>query len=168
MKIYTYTLEAEANMIQLVVTHLDGHSLTEDPRKQLGMVYFLDNDYGMTQTRSLLIQNLTKNEIDYSFVFRGEDAGNFEVAPPQGTFLKSEHKKFDLSFRAVDPVAQYKKLDLVIKNIPIKSVRDPPPHLQKMIEKLEKDKLRGKIRDENERIEFVYFTFDVVGQVRSP
>ena len=168
MKIYNYSLNAEANMIQLLVTHIDDNSLLEDKNKKLDMIYFVDNDHGTIQTRSLLIQNLTKNMIDYSFVFQGENNSNFEVSPQTGTFLKSEHKKFDISFNAIDPVAQYKKLDLVIKNIPIKSVRDPPPHLQKMIEKLENDRLRGKIRDDNERVEFVYFTFDIVGQVRTP
>lgn len=105
MKIYNYSLNAEANMIQLLVTHIDDNSLLEDKNKKLDMIYFVDNDHGTIQTRSLLIQNLTKNMIDYSFVFQGENNSNFEVSPQTGTFLKSEHKKFDISFNAIDPVA---------------------------------------------------------------
>jgi hypothetical protein len=151
-----------------LVTQIDGESLTDDPNKALDMIYFLDNEYGTVNTRTLSIENLTKNEIDYEFVFRNDDGTHFNISPPEGIFLNSENKTFEINYKAIDPVACYDKLDLIIKNIPLKSVKDPPPHIMKLIEKLDRDKKRGKDIDENEKIEFTYFTFDLVGQVRDP
>jgi hypothetical protein len=168
MKTYGYNLSAEANMIQLLTTQVDGCSLTDDPNKLMDMIYFLDNEYGTTQTRTLSIENLTKNKIDYELKFISDDGSHFSVSPAQGIFMSGEVKDFNISYKAFDPITCYDKMELIIKNIPLKSVKDPPPHIQKMIERLEIEKKKGRDVDENEKIEFTYFTYNLVGQVQSP
>lgn len=165
MRQYEYTLTAEANMIELVVTEIDGTSLIDSEFKSLDMIYFLDNDFLSEMKRDLAIENLTKNNIEYDWKFHNSE-GSFVISPKDGIFQNREIKNFEILYKADNFVTSYEKLDLIIKNIPLKSVKNPPPHILKLIQKRELQRLKGKDVDENENVEFTYFTFDLMGQVK--
>lgn len=166
MKTYEYELIAEANMIELVVTEIDSVSLINDEFKSLDMIYFLDNEYLSPKKRILSVENLTKNDIEYEWKFQNSDQKCFEIYDQNGIFENREIKNFEILFKANDFITNYEKLELIIKNIPLKSVKNPPIHIQEMIKRIERDKLRGKEVNENENVEFTYFTFDLMGQVK--
>lgn len=167
MKQYHYSLIAEANMIELLVKEIDGTSLTDSEFKSLDMIYFLDNDYMSVMRRVLSIENLTKNIIEYQWKFHNNKGNSFAITPDDGNFENREIKDFEIFYNANDFIASYDKLDLIIKNIPLKSVKNPPPHILSLIQKREQERKRGADIDENENVEFTYFNFDLMGQVRN-
>ena len=167
MKRYEYEIFAEANMIELLVTELDGVDLNDSEFKKMDMIYFLNNDFLGQQMRQLRIENLTKNRIEYEWRFKsGEELESFVINPVIGFFENRENKQFELMFRANDLVTQYEELDLIIKNIPLKSVKNPPPHIQALIDKRDKEKASGEDVDDNENVAFTYFTFKLMGHVK--
>jgi hypothetical protein len=157
---YEFSIKAESNMIELRPMTICGAELTSQclPFKQLD---FRDVQYKNPAEKIFEIENLTKNKISYEWRVSDKE-GEFCINPAQGLFNEREIKPFTTTYYANKLFASYAQIELYIKDIPLESVRNPPPHIVDQIKQLEE-------LPENERkkkkIEFVYFTFRLFGEV---
>lgn len=56
----------------------------------------------------------------------------FSIEPNDGYFEKNEIKKFKVSFNSRDPVPIYEYANLIIDDISIESIRNPPESIKRM------------------------------------
>jgi hypothetical protein len=160
LKTYEFTIRAEANMIELRPNAVNGFVLTPEchPFKELD---FRDVDFRNPVQKTFEIENLTKNKITYEW--RKKDTNSeFVIEAAEGEFSEREKKKFNVTYKAQNLEASYAEIELIIKNIPLESVKNPPPHIQEMIRK--NAELSASQRH-SQQVEFVYFTFRLFGEV---
>lgn len=160
LKVYEYSVSAESNMIELKPTSYCGKPLTpESP--PFGQIDFRDVHYSNPVTKVFEIENLTKNTISYEWRLSGKSS-MFKLDPAQGIFKTREVKPFTATFLANSLIANYDTIDLVIKDIPLESVRNPPKHILAKIKAMD---MMSEVDRKNQRIEFVYFSFKLFGEV---
>lgn len=160
LKTYEYSISAESNMIELKPTSYCGKSLTPDCLP-FGRVDFRDVHYLNPVTKSFEIENLTKNPITYEWKMNGR-TDLFKIDPAQGMFNMREIKPFTTTYLANSFIAGYATIDLIIKDIPLESVRNPPKHILDKIKAMEE--IPEEVR-KNQRVEFVYFSFNLFGEL---
>ena len=162
LKTYEFTISAEANKIELAPTAINGCNLTPDchPFREL---HFREVEYRNPVQKTMEIENLTKNKISYEW--RKRDKNNeFQIEAAQGEFGEREKRLFTVTYFAKGLEASYADIDLVIKNIPLESVKNPPPHIKEMIRQAEELSPTSK---GNQKIEFVYFSLRLFGEVNT-
>lgn len=174
MRQYKHSLFAIANMIEILLTEIDGESIINNPKIRLDCLYFRDCDYLRPKKREIVVENLTKNRVDYEWRFRPDNitgdtnSESFVVTPFSGRFENREKKPFYIEYKSDNFIASYPEIDLIIKNIPLQSVKNPPPHIQKLIEERQLKIERGEIDHDKteEMVEFSYFSMKLLGHVR--
>jgi hypothetical protein len=160
LRTYEYSISAESNMIELKPTSYCGQALTEDCLP-FGQIDFRDIHYLNPVTKGFEIENLTKNTITYEWRMSGKSE-LFNIDPAQGIFKTREVKPFTTTYLANSFIAGYATIDLVIKDIPLESVRNPPKHILDKIRAAEQ--VPAEIR-QHQRVEFVYFSFHLFGEL---
>jgi hypothetical protein len=160
LKTYEYSISAESNMIELKPTSLCGEPLTSDCLP-FGQIDFRDVHYLNPITKAFEIENLTKNLINYEWRMAGKTT-LFKIDPSTGNFQTREVKPFSVTYLANSLIAGYADIDLIIKDIPLESVRNPPKHI---LDKMKQMEEMSEIEKKNQRIEFVYFSFKIFGEV---
>lgn len=150
-------------------------------------IEFRDCDFGISEFKYFSIANLTRNQVEFEWRFLDEAFNpeesqtgikddvyeGFQIEPRQGTFQNLERLEFKVTYFADSFQASFPKAQLMIKNIPLKSVKNPPKHLVKIMEAREREvqKEMNKSGDKNvdvmdDKVEFSYFNMDFMGQVK--
>lgn len=157
---FEFSITAESNMIELRPTTICGNQLTSQclPFKQLD---FRDVQFKNPAEKTFEIENLTKNKISYEWRIIDKDR-EFSINPAQGLFNERETKSFTTTYFANLLFATYAQIELVIKDIPLESVRNPPSHILEQMRQLEE---LTESERKNKKVEFVYFSFKLFGEV---
>ena len=159
LRTYRYTISAESNMIELLPTLLNGKEL---PKKQdiLKEIHFRDVPFLNPHLKTFEIENLTKNKINYEWKVVDSNK-EFRLDPKEGLFNEREKKTFEVVYFANRLLASYCYISLIIKDIPLESVRNPPPHIQ---DQIDKNKSLTESERKSMKTEFVYFNFTLFGE----
>ena len=160
LKSYKYSIAAESNMIELVPTLINGFALPRQP-DNLKEIHFRDVPFSNPASKSFEIENLTKNKINFEWRVDDQDR-QFAIEAARGQFAEREKKSFEVTFQAGRLLASYCHISLLIKDIPLESVRNPPPHILEQIRTTAKLTAAEK---QLQKVEFVYFNFTLFGEV---
>lgn len=171
-------------MIELLPSHIDGNKIFADEENKLETIDLRDCDYMNAMSRTVSIENKTKNKVEFEWVFdnpKGEKTKitdydpetmtsrdeDFRIDPKEGFFQGKEVKTFTIKFSAQKLIPCYDKIHLTIRNIPLESVKNPPSHILDRINQLKeekKDPFNDSIISEK-KIEFIYYTWQLIGDV---
>ena len=165
---YTFSLQAEANMIELLPSHIDDHTIYCDENNHFDRLDIRSCDFLNPRSRTVSIENKTKNKVEYEWVFDEIEDNNFQIEPKEGYFNGKEIKTFTVTFSAADLIPSYNKINLTIKGIPFESVKNPPLHILERITDLRARK-RNSLSEADflkSKIEFVYYTWQLLGEVK--
>lgn len=58
----------------------------------------------------------------------------FSIEPFEGYFEKGELKSFTFSFKSMDPTPVYEYASLIVDDIAVRSIRNPPESIKKLLE----------------------------------
>lgn len=160
LKVYEYTIAAESNMIELKPMSLNGTALT-DECLPLQEIHFRDVELKNPVVKTFEIENLTKNKINYEWRIQDPNK-QFVITPSAGIYQERERKTTSVEFVAGMLEACYATVSLVIKDIPLESVRNPPQRILEMIRLLNS---MTEAERKTQKVEFVYFSMTLFGEV---
>lgn len=145
-----YTLEGKANVAELQVHGINNHmidyslkSLSEsDFLENLKKIYFDDVLCNIPQTRKITIKNITSVKIPYHWSVFSTNKNTkieitdtyehrFHIVPEKGFFEADEIKEFEITFQAEKPMPYYEYAYLILDDIPLQSIRNPPDTIKK-------------------------------------
>lgn len=169
-------------MIELLPSHIDGNKIFADEENKLEVIDLRDCHYMNAMTRTVSIENKTKNKVEFEWVFENPKYNNFieydtdtkqkkeqdfRIEPKEGFFQGKEIKTFTIKFAAQSLIPSYDKINLTIRNIPLESVKNPPSHILERINALKNEKKDSfaEALVSDKKIEFVYYTWQLIGDV---
>jgi len=87
------------------------------------------------------------------------------IEPRDGFFQGKETKTFSIKFSAEDLIPCYDIIHPTIRNIPLESVKNPPPHILEQIKDLQAKNNGLDQASSAKKIEFIYYTWQLIGEV---
>jgi len=170
----TYVLKGQANMVELSITSLDENTI-KFQEQDLKTLYFDDAIPRKVMSRSITIKNLTKVKVKYHWgLFKNRNKDNklsldenethsFQVTPKQGVFDSEAEIIFKLEFMGEQPFLYYEYACLIIDDVPVEAIRNPPESIKALMQ----EKVGpGYVGSNLARPSITYYEMELVGNVR--
>lgn len=170
----TYTLKGQANMVELSVISLDNNPI-QFQEKELKTLYFEDAIPKKQYSRQLTIKNLTKVKVKFHWgLYKNSNKDNklildenethaFSVSPKQGLFDSEAEITFNMEFFGEEPFLYYEYACLIIDDIPVEAIRNPPESIKTLIKEKQGP---GYVGSNLARPSITYYEFELVGNVK--
>ena len=170
----TYVLKGQANMVELCVVSLDNNSI-KFQEQELKTLYFDDAIPRKSLCRSLTIKNLTRVKVKYHWgLYKNSNKDNkltldeneihaFSITPNKGIFDSEAEIKFKLEFMGEKPFLYYEYACLIIDDVPVQAIRNPPESIKSLIQEKQGP---GFIGSNVARPSITYYEVELVGNVK--
>ena len=135
-----YTLKAVSNMAEFRVTKINGNPFEE--KEELKSFYITDVQPKFPKSSTLTVKNDTYVKVNYHWTIEDDKAANkqpldlqqkarYMIEPEKGVFEPNSEKDFKITFESDASVPFYKNVSLVIDDVPIEAIRNPPELIKK-------------------------------------
>ena len=170
----TYVLKGQANMVELNIVALDGTPINFQAQ-ELKTLYFDDAIPKKVLARGITIKNLTKVKVKYHWgLFKNSNKDNklsldenethsFQVTPKQGIFDSEAEIAFKIEFMGEEPFLYYEYLCLIIDDVPVEAIRNPPESIKSLLQEKQGP---GYVGSNLARPSITYYEVELVGNVK--
>ena len=135
-----YTLKAVANMAEFRVTKINGNAFEND--EEFKNFYMTQVQPKFPKSSVLTIKNETYVKVNYHWKIENEKGADqqvkdieqkarYMIEPEKGVFEPNAEKDFKITFESDISMPFYKNISLVIDDVPIEAIRNPPEIIKK-------------------------------------
>lgn len=170
----TYVLKGQANMVELNIVALDENPIRFQEH-ELTTLYFDDAVPRKSYFRSITIKNLTKVKIKFHWaLYKNSNKANkltldenedhsFSITPKKGLFDSEAEISFKVEFMGEKPFLYYEYACLIIDDVPVEAIRNPPESIQSLLKEKQGP---GYVGSNLARPSITYYELEMVGNVR--
>jgi len=167
----TYTLRAIANMVELKVTKVNNNPVQRN--EELKQLFLTEVQPKFPKSTIVTIKNETFVKVSYHWViqneiFMDEEIENnqkrtrYSIEPEKGVFEPNSERDFKITFESEISMPFYKNINLVIDDVPIEAIKNPPELIRKQT--LERQSSSSPDISKT-RPSLTYFQFSLVSEV---
>ncbi|EGR30726.1 hypothetical protein IMG5_124930 [Ichthyophthirius multifiliis] len=145
-----FCLEGNGNLVDLEIYGIDNikFDIFQEQNNEFIKQIFFENAYPQTKIiRKLKIKNKTSVEIKYHWALFKNEVKNklvqnennnnneffFQIEPEKGIFEKEQILTFSISYFSQSSIPQFEFASLIIEDISLSSIKNPPQILKKML-----------------------------------